>query len=256
MPRDSLDPVLVHIRKLGRVQVRRELDDRELLEQFVTAKDEEAFRVLVERHGPGVASVCRRALGHTEDAEDACQACFLVLAQKAGSIRKRTSLSSWLRSVASRVAAKVKRDGARRSRRERKSQKAAMADAAAEISWREVQAALDEELQRLPERLRAPLILCYLDGRTREEAAQQLGLTLACLHGRLERGRKVLCDRLTRRGVTLSATLTAVLLGQGVARASLPGSVVRSRLPWPSPPDVRLREALFPPRFSHSLGRL
>jgi RNA polymerase sigma factor (sigma-70 family) len=219
MVKQTLDRAFQHIRKLAAVQTRRGLADCELLRQFVEARDEAAFTVLVERHGPMILGVCRRALRHAQDAEDACQATFLVLARRAASVRKAASVSSWLHGVACRVAANLKREHSRRCRREREVRPSAPPDPPGEVSWREVQAALDEELQGLPERLRAPLILCYLEGRTRDEAARRLNLTAACLHGRLERGRKRLCDRLTRRGLTLSATFLAAALGEGVARA-------------------------------------
>jgi RNA polymerase sigma factor (sigma-70 family) len=225
MAKKPLAGVLQRVCKLAAVQGARELGDLDLLERFVTAQDEAAFAVLVERHGPMVLAVCRRRLGSPHDAEDACQASFLVLAQKAGSIRRSTSLPSWLHGVAARVAANLKRERVRRGRREQESQGATVADPAAEVSWREVQAVLDEELERLPERFRAPLILCYLDGRTRDEAAGQLGLSVACLHGRLERGRKALCERLARRGVTLSAALVAAGLGES-AQAGLSPTVI------------------------------
>jgi RNA polymerase sigma factor (sigma-70 family) len=226
MAKKSLDGCLQHLCKLAAVQTARELGDRELLERFVAAKDEAAFAVLVKRHGPMVLGVCRRVLGSAHDAEDACQAAFLVLAQKAASIRKTTSLPSWLHGVASRVAAHLRRERTRRGRRERETQGPEVADPAAEVSWRELQTVLDEELERLPDRLRAPLILCYLDGQPRDAAAQQLGLSIACLHGRLERGRKALCERLTRRGITLSAALMAAAIGEGVSRAALSPTAV------------------------------
>src|SRR5262249_58939020 len=122
----------------------------------------------------------------------------------------------------------------RRPRREGEPQEPPAADPAAEVSWREVQTILDEELGQLPERLRAPLILCYLDGRPRDAAAQQLGLSVASLHGRLERGRKALCEALTRRGVTLSATLLAAAVGEGASRAALPPPTA----PPPPPPPL------------------
>src|SRR5262245_59857184 len=228
MTRKSLGGVLQHACRLAAVRGALELGDRELLARFVAGKDEAAFAVLVERHGPMVLGVCRRALGSAHDAEDACQAAFLVQAQKAGSIRKSTSLPSWLHGVASRIAANLKRERLRRCRREKQSQAPAVPDLAAEVSWREVQAILDEELARLPERLRAPLILCYLDGRTRDEAAGRLGVSVPCLHGRLERGRKALCERLTRRGVTLPAALVAAGIGECVAHAALSPTLVLS----------------------------
>lgn len=224
----SLHGVLDQVRRVAAVQTSRGLADGELLERFVGAKDEAAFTVLVQRHGPLVLGVCRRALGNAHDAEDACQATFLLLARKAASIRKAASLSSWLHRVASSVAANMKREQARRCRRERQVQPVMAQDPAADVSWREVQTALDEDLQRLPERYRAPLILCYLDRQTRDEAAEQLRLTPAALHGRLERGRKLLCERLTRRGMALSGTLLAAAVGEGVSQAALSPSVILS----------------------------
>src|SRR5881227_386383 len=109
MTRQSLNGVLRHLRTVAAVQTYREMSDRDLLERFVEARDEAAFTVLIERHGPMVLGVCRRALPHFHDAEDACQATFLVLARKAGSLRKKTALSSWLHGVARRVAVKLKR---------------------------------------------------------------------------------------------------------------------------------------------------
>src|SRR5260221_5297299 len=120
MARQSLNVVLQHLRKMAAVQTNRALSDRELLERFALAQDEAAFTVLIERHGPMVLGVCRRALPSFHDAEDACQATFLVLARKAASVRKRSSLSSWLHGVAFRGAANLKRDYARRKARERR----------------------------------------------------------------------------------------------------------------------------------------
>jgi RNA polymerase sigma factor (sigma-70 family) len=222
----TVSTVLERIRKLAAVRSSRERTDRELLERFIAANDEAAFTVLVERHGPLVLGVCRRILGNAQDAEDACQATFLVLARKSTSIRKTASLGSWLHGVAARVAANLRRQRRRRAECERAGQCPAAPDPAAEVSWREAHAALDEELGRLPEQLRAPLVLCYLDGRTRDEAARDLGLSLGCLHGRLERARKLLSDRLTRRGLTLSAALFAANVGVSTARAGLAPTAV------------------------------
>jgi RNA polymerase sigma factor (sigma-70 family) len=221
MVKNSLRQCLKEVVKLAAVQTARQRDDRDLVQRFVTQKDEAAFAILVERYSSMVLGVCRRMLGNVHDAEDACQASFLVLAQRAASIRKSTSLSSWLHGVAARVASHLRRGQQRRCRRERAVQGAAVTDPAAEVSWREVQTMLDEELERLPEPLRAPLILCYLDCRTRDQAAQQLGLSVACLHGRLERGRKALCQRLTRRGLTLSAALLSAAIAEGVGQVAL-----------------------------------
>src|SRR5687768_10586034 len=115
----TLEGALCHLRKLAAVQSSREVEDRHLLERFVRARDEATFTALVERYGPMVLGVCRRALGNAHDAEDACQATFLVLARQAASVRKATSLSSWLHGVACRVVANLKRERSRRHRRER-----------------------------------------------------------------------------------------------------------------------------------------
>jgi RNA polymerase sigma factor (sigma-70 family) len=229
MAKQSLNGVLHNLRKVAAVQTYRGLSDRELLERFASARDEAAFTVLIERHGPMVLGVCRRALPNFHDAEDACQATFLVLARKAGSVRKKTSLSSWLHGVACRLALTLKRDHARRKSRERAVDAPARRDPAAEVTWREVQTILDEELQQLPERYRAALILCYLECVTRDEAAGQLGLSPGSLHGRLQRARDLLRDRLAKRGLTLSAVMSAAVLGESVAEAALsPTFVVTS----------------------------
>jgi RNA polymerase sigma factor (sigma-70 family) len=216
----SLDSALGRLRTLAAVRTLGSLSDRDLLARFVGEHDEAAFTVLIERHGPMVLGVCRRALPNRHDAEDACQATFLVLARQADSLRRQASLGSWLHGVAFRVATALKRDAVRRKNREQRVDSRVPADPSAEVSWREVQAVLDEELHRLPERYRAPLVLCYLECLTRDEAAGRLGLTPGGLHGRLERGRKLLRERLTRRGLTLSAVLGAAGLGETIAHAA------------------------------------
>jgi RNA polymerase sigma factor (sigma-70 family) len=197
------------------------LPDRDLLDRFVAHADQDAFTALVERHGPMVLCLCRRVLGHAHDAEDACQAAFLVLARKAASIRKKDALASWLHGVAFHAASNLRRDTARHRDRPVPHRQAPPADPAGEVTWREVKEALDEELARLPERYRAPLVLCYLEGRTRDEAAQLLGWSEGTCRGRLERGREVLRARLVRRGLGLSAALLAGALGQEAASASV-----------------------------------
>jgi RNA polymerase sigma factor (sigma-70 family) len=225
MANGRLDGVLQHIRKLVAAEGGGAVSDQQLLERFVRRRDEEAFAALVQRHGPMVLAVCRRVLGNPHDAEDACQAAFLILARKAASIRKQASVGSWLHGVAYRAAANLKRAIARRRRREAPVVDVPQAEPA-EVSWREVRAVLDEELQRLPERFRAPLLLCCLEGKTRDEAAQELGWSVGAVRGRLERGRELLRARLTRRGVTLSAALLAALLTEKAVTAALPAGLV------------------------------
>lgn len=225
MASKALNGVFQRIRTLAAVQTSRGCDDRELVQRFL-ADDETAFTVLVERHGPMVLALCKRILHHHDDAEDACQATFLVLARKVGSLRKHASLSSWLHGIAYRICVNLKRQQARRQRREQAASKPAANAADGDITWRELRAVLDEELQRLPERYRAPLILCYLEGKTRDEAAHQLGCAPGALHGLLERGRKLLRDHLTQRGLTLSAALFATALSGAAAHAAVAPSLV------------------------------
>jgi RNA polymerase sigma factor (sigma-70 family) len=190
--------------------------DSQLLERFLARGEEAAFAQLVRRHGAMVLGVCRRLLRQEQDAEDAFQATFLVLARRAAAIRKAGSLGSWLHGVARRVAARARADAARRSAHEACRPAGSPADNADEITWREVRAVLDEELARLPERYRAPLVQCYLEGQTQDEAARQLGWSPRTLRRRLGRGRDLLRARLEGRGVALSAGLLAVALAERV----------------------------------------
>lgn len=194
-----------------------DLADAELLQRCVAGPDEAAFTALVERHGAMVYSVCSRMLRDAHDAEDACQATFLVLARKASSIRKRPSIASWLHGVARRSSLSLLRKRAARQRHERKA--AEQPTSVADPRWSEVLVLLDHELERLPERLRGPIVLCYLQGKTRDEAATALGITPGRLHGLLQRGRALLHDRLARSGVTFGAGLLTVGLSSEVGLA-------------------------------------
>jgi RNA polymerase sigma factor (sigma-70 family) len=191
--------------------------DRLLLERFARAGDAGAFTALVRRHGPMVLGVCRRVLHHEHDAEDAFQATFLILARKASSIRKSDSLSCWLHGVAYKLAARARAQEAGRRRRRPRGADAPAKDPAAELTWRELRAALDEELARLPDDCRGPLVLCYLQGKTQDEAALALDVTKAQLRRRLDRGLALLRGRLVRRGLALSAGLFAIALSHGAA---------------------------------------
>jgi RNA polymerase sigma factor (sigma-70 family) len=200
------------------------LPDRELVAGFAAGRDERAFEALVRRHGPMVLRVCRRVLGNDHDAEDAFQATFLVLARRAQTLRHRESVGSWLYGVAYRVSLRARSDAARRRAREARAAVPSVADPLAELTVREAQTAFDEELARLPERLRAPLVLCCLEGLTRDEAARGLGCSPTTLKGRLEKARGLLRGRLVRRGLTLPAGLLASLLAEGVAQAGVPAA--------------------------------
>src|SRR5262245_15584177 len=183
--------------------------DRVLLAKFIEG-DEAAFAALVTRHTGMVLGVCRRALHNAQDAEDACQAVFLILARKAGRERWQLSIANWLYTTARRVAARAARAAARRAKREARVNPAPSESPLDLMTGREAFATLDEELDKLPAIYREPLVLCYLEGLTRDETAARLGVPAATLKSQLERGRKKLGDALTRRGVTLGAGLLAV----------------------------------------------
>jgi RNA polymerase sigma factor (sigma-70 family) len=199
--------------------------DRRLVERFATTADEAAFAELVRRHGPLVLGVCRRAARDPHLADDAFQATFLTLARKAGSLRDPGALSSWLFGVARRVATAARR---REDRRDRLARRAAdrPAPATTPAGWHDLLAVLDEELARLPERFRAPLLACYLDGRTQDEAARQLGWSLSTLRRRLEAARTRLKVRMTARGATLGGGLFAGVLAP--ASAAVPEPLARA----------------------------
>src|SRR5262249_51833051 len=177
-----------------------------------THREETAFATLVERHGRLVLGVCRQVLRHEQDAEDAFQATFLVLARHAAAIHRSEAVGSWLYRVAYRIAVKAGVDMARQRAREREVGNRLPREAASEAGWRRLQEGLQEELGRLPEKVRGPFVLCCLDGRTGAEAAGLLGWKEGTVTGRLTRARKLLQDRLARRGIALTAVLTAAAL--------------------------------------------
>ncbi len=220
MTKPQVSGVIDYVRRLAADGGPRQASDRELLRRFVRERDAGAFEALVRGHGPLVWGVCRRALGRVHDAEDAFQATFLTLARKAGSIRGAGSLASWLHGVAYRTALQTRRSAARR--REHEGRAAARTEHGPDwqAAWQEVQALLDDEIGRLPEALRAPFLLCHLEGLSRAEAAGRLGLTEAAVWARLARARGRLQQRLTRRGVSLAAVLAAAAVGEGLATAA------------------------------------
>jgi RNA polymerase sigma factor (sigma-70 family) len=204
------------------------LSDAELLTAFAAKKDTDAFAALVTRHGPNVFGVCRRVLGDSHDAEDAFQAVFLVLAQKAARVRPPGSIGGWLYGVAVRTANKAKVAAARRRRREMiaAAQTLRVCDTPNSAEQTELCSVLDQELARLPDSLRAAIVLCDLLGKTRAEAAAELDCPEGTVAARQHRGRKKLADALFRRGLSLPAAgLTAVL-----TPAAVSGNAVQSAL--------------------------
>jgi len=208
--------LISHIRRLSDAHFAARQEDALLIDRFVQNHDEAAFQALMTRHGPMVLRVCRRILAHDQDAEDAFQAVFLLLSRKAGSLRDRGSVGPWLYGVASRLARKARTAARRRSVHEARA--VPRGQPAADPSLAETQAVLEEEMGLLPEKYRAVLVLCYVQGLTRDRAAEHLGLSLAGIKKRLERGRELLQNRLKRRGFTLSALLFGMLMaGEGLA---------------------------------------
>jgi RNA polymerase sigma factor (sigma-70 family) len=232
MANAPLHKVLHYLAGIADAPSLAEAADSELLARFAGQHDQAAFNLLLRRHGPMVLSVCRRVLGQAEDAEDMFQATFLLLARKAASIRKREAIGSWLYGVAYRLAVKAR---ARRLRRQAHEWRAGLRERPegqgdVKAAWQHVQATLDEALWRLPEKYRAALILCYLEGMSHEEAAGQLGCPLATLRSRLTRGREKLRALLTHRGLVLSASGFAALLAANLADAAVMGTLRHSTL--------------------------
>jgi RNA polymerase sigma factor (sigma-70 family) len=225
MTQGRLSTVLRCLRGSGAAAADGGLTDRQLLDRFARRGEETAFEALVRRHGALVLGVCRRLLSNRCDVEDVFQATFLVLARKAASIRWQDSVGSWLYSVAYRLALKCRVDAARRKVHEQQAAELPRADSLSEMAWRELRSVLDEELQRLPEKYRAPLLLCYLEGLTNEEAARQLGWPRGTVSGRLARARELLRLRLQRRGVSLSGGLLALLLAEHALAAATPATL-------------------------------
>jgi RNA polymerase sigma factor (sigma-70 family) len=220
--------VLQHLRRLAGTHRADQPPDAHLLERFTAQRDEAAFAALVQRHGPMVLNVCRSVLRHEQDAEDAFQATFLVLAQKAASLRQPEAVAGWLYEVAYHAALRAQADAARRRTQERRTLPVVSADPTLDMTLRDLHRVVHEELRRLPEKYRLPLVLCYLEGRSQDEAASQLGWSKGTLRGRLDRGREQLRRRLAARGVTLSALLCATAVAPRVAAEALADSVVRA----------------------------
>jgi RNA polymerase sigma factor (sigma-70 family) len=206
------------------------LTDGDLLERFLTLREEAAFESLVRRHGPMVLGVCRRVLRHEQEAEDAFQATFLVFVKKAATIWPREMLPNWLFGVAYRTALAAKTAGARRRIRERQANPMPRTTTTDEDLWHDLQPIVDEELSHLPSKYRVPIILCDLEGKSRQEAAKQLGWLPGTLSGRLSRARGMLAKRLTRRGITVSGAFLAAVLTPDLVSAAVPPSLLATTI--------------------------
>jgi RNA polymerase sigma factor (sigma-70 family) len=207
------------------------MTDAELLERFVHRRDESgamAFEAIVVRHGPMVMRICRAALRNGHDAEDAFQATFLVLARKAGSLWVRDSLAGWLASVATKTASRSRSRIARHAAAPLPSEPF---EEASDLERSDTRRALFEEVQRLPDRTRVPILLCYFEGMTHEAAAATLHLPVGTIHSRLSRGRERLKTRLIRRGLAPSgALLTLETLSEAAVSPALRDSTIKAAI--------------------------
>jgi RNA polymerase sigma factor (sigma-70 family) len=217
MAKRQLGSILDYIQQVAAAAQANSMSDGELLRQFIDRRDQAAFGALVRRHGALVLGVCRQVLVHEQDAEDAFQATFLVLAKGAASVRSPQSLASWLHGTAYRISMTTKRDEARRRAHECRAIPLEPREAAAELTWREAASALHQEIQKLPEKYRAPVVLHYLNGKSCHEVAVALGLKEGTVWSRLAQARKLLHERLARRGLELGAVLAAVAVARSAA---------------------------------------
>jgi RNA polymerase sigma factor (sigma-70 family) len=227
MATDQVNDVVHHLRRVALLREDDVTADGQLLECFITARDQAAFAALVRRHGPMVLGVCRRVLGNHHDAEDAFQAAFLALARKAASLRQRELVANWLHGAAYRAALEAKTT----RRRVRERQVDTMPERAAVVEaevWLDLRPVLDQELARLPDRYRVAVILCDLEGKTRRQAARQLGIAVGTLSGRLTTARRRLARQLARHGLALSVGTLAAALSQRAATAGVPAPLVVS----------------------------
>jgi RNA polymerase sigma factor (sigma-70 family) len=225
MRTSPINRVIDHLRRAVLLPDGVGLGDGELLSRFIERHDETALAALVGRHGPMVWGVCRRQLSH-HDAADAFQATFLVLVRKAASIRSREMVGNWLYGVAHQTALLARRTAARRRAREVQVTGMPDIEAVQPDQCPDLRPLLDDELSHLPESYRAVIVLCELEGRSRKEAACQLGVPEGTVAGRLARARVMLAKRLIQRGVTLSGGALAAILSQNIASAGVPASVV------------------------------
>ncbi|HEV3115599.1 MAG TPA: sigma-70 family RNA polymerase sigma factor, partial [Gemmataceae bacterium] len=225
MPTGRMHGVLRELRRAALLHEGGDLSDEQLLDHFLGEHNEAAFEALVRRHGPMVMGVCQRILHNAHDAEDAFQATFLVLVRKAASIIPRAMVASWLYGVAYRTALGARTANARRRAKEKEMPRREALD---EDIWSKLRPLLDHELSHLPDKYRLPVVLCDLEGKSRKDAARQLGWLEGTLSGRLARARVLLAKRLAARGLTLSGGALASSLSSSTALASVPGPLVMS----------------------------
>ena len=225
MAHNSLDNVIIRLRARAKVQSDAALTDGDLLDHYLTSREESAFEALMRRHGPMVLAVCRRVADNAQDAEDAFQATFLVLLRKAASIRPRHMVGNWLYGVAFRAGMKARTVTSRQRTRERQMDMLPEAVTLESGLWDDLLPVLDQELDALPEKYRLPIVLCDLEGKTRKEVARTLNWPEGTVAGRLAQARTMLAKRLRKHGLPVSAGVLAALFGQNAVLASLPASL-------------------------------
>jgi RNA polymerase sigma factor (sigma-70 family) len=208
----------------------RARSDGQLLERFISRQDEHAFEELLRRHGPMVLGVCRRLLGHAQDAEDAFQATFMVLVRRARAVQPRELVGNWLYGVACRVALDAQARSNRRRGREKQVEDMPHPTTPPADVDPDLRPLLDRELSRLPEKYRVAIVLCDLEGRPRKDVARQLGVPEGTLSSRLNAGRKMLAGRLARHGLALSGAAVASALAAGPTQAAIPGTLAISTI--------------------------
>jgi RNA polymerase sigma factor (sigma-70 family) len=236
MPSIAVNKTIEQLRRAVLAPDGAGLSDGRLLTCFVEHRDDSAFEALVRRLGPMVLGVCRRVMENDQDAEDAFQATFLVLVRKAAMVVPREAVANWLYGVAYQTARKGRAMAVKRRIREK--QVTAMPELASrgasaagpDPEWSDLLPLLDQELARLPDKYRLPVVLCDLQGRTRKDAAGQLGWPEGSLSGRLSRARGILARRLSRRGVVISGGALAAVIGQNAASAFVPPAVLAATL--------------------------
>jgi RNA polymerase sigma factor (sigma-70 family) len=219
-----LNRVIQRLREAAALNGAGGLADADLLDLFLLRRDEAAFAELVRRHGPMVLGVCRRVLRNADDADDAFQATFLILVRRAASVRPRCQVGAWLHGVAYRTALEARRAAAKRVLKEAS---AMPRTEPPEDVWAELRPVLDRELARLPEKYRVPLLACDLEGKTRKEAASQLGWAEGTVASRLSRARALLTRRMTRHGLALSG---AAALAESARTACVPPALAQSTI--------------------------
>jgi RNA polymerase sigma factor (sigma-70 family) len=228
MPTGQMNGLMNRLRRAAVLHDGGGFSDGQLLASFVRRRDGDAFAALLKRHGRMVMGVCRRVLRNPDDAEDAFQATFLVLARKAGSVTAPNALGGWLYRVAYRTALEARARIARRHAREQQVKDMPEPQAEPEDGWRELLPLLDRELDRLPDKYRVPVVLCELEGKSRKEVARLLGLPEGTLSWRLAQAKKLLARRLSRFGAALSAGSLAALLSRDAASECVPASLLHS----------------------------